>query len=324
MRKSVISAQAVTRNLNLGTHVVHALRGVDLTIYANEMVSIIGPSGSGKSTLLGIIGGLDSPTDGTIEIDGIDITRMSEGQLTDIRNQKIGSAFQFFNLIPTLTALVNVALQFDFAQDPRHKRFNRARSRLAMVGLVYRLGHPSDDFGEVAGIKRDLPLMEIKPGVKIAILNILGDYEFVNAASAKLAQKLRGRSIEVLVTAEAKSIPLAHAISSEMRLPYVVLRKTHKPYMGDALQSETLSITTGQPQTLFLDEKDRRLVAGKRIAIIDDVISTGSTLQGIRLIMDKAGADVVAEAAIFTEGDRAQWYDIVALGHLPVWVEDQP
>jgi adenine phosphoribosyltransferase len=176
---------------------------------------------------------------------------------------------------------------------------------------------------EVAGVRRELPLMEIKPGVRIAILNILGDFEFVNAASAELAQLLTQRDIDVLVTAEAKSIPLAHAISSEMRLPYVVLRKTHKPYMGDALQSETLSITTGQPQTLFLDAKDRKLVAGRRIAIIDDVISTGSTLQGMRLIMDKAGANVVAEAAIFTEGDRAQWYDIVALGHLPVWVEDQ-
>ena len=175
---------------------------------------------------------------------------------------------------------------------------------------------------EVAGIKRDLPLMEIKPGVRIAILNILGDYEFVNAASAELAEMLVEKNIDVLVTAEAKSIPLAHALSSQMKLPYVVLRKSHKPYMGDALQSETLSITTGQPQTLFLDAKDRRLVEGRRIAIIDDVISTGSTLQGMRLIMDKAGAQVVAEAAIFTEGDRAQWYDIVALGHLPVWVDD--
>ena len=128
------------------------------------------------------------------------------------------------------------------------------------------------------------------PGVRIAILNILGDYEFVNAASAELAQLLADRDIDVLVTAEAKSIPLAHALSSAMRLPYVVLRKTHKPYMGDALQSETLSITTGQPQTLFLDAKDRKQVAGRRIAIIDDVISTGSTLQGMRLIMDKAGA----------------------------------
>ena len=175
---------------------------------------------------------------------------------------------------------------------------------------------------EVAGITRDLPLMEIKPGVRIAILNILGDYEFVNAASAELAERLAGKKIDVLVTAEAKSIPLAHALSTHMKLPYVVLRKSHKPYMGDALQSETLSITTGKPQTLFLDAKDRRLVEGRRIAIIDDVISTGSTLQGMRLIMDKAGARVVAEAAIFTEGDRAQWYDIVALGHLPVWVDD--
>ncbi len=175
---------------------------------------------------------------------------------------------------------------------------------------------------EVAGIKRELPLMEIKPGIKIAILNILGDYELVNAVSAELAALLADRGIDVLVTAEAKSIPLAHALSSIMELPYVVLRKTHKPYMGDALQSETLSITTGQKQTLFLDERDRRQVAGKRIAIVDDVISTGSTLQGMRLIMDKAGANIVAEAAIFTEGDRAQWYEIVALGHLPVWVED--
>lgn len=177
---------------------------------------------------------------------------------------------------------------------------------------------------EVAGIKRDLPLMEIKPGIRIAILNILGDYEFVNAVSVELAALLVDRRIDVLVTAEAKSIPLAHALSTAMELPYVVLRKSHKPYMGEALQSETLSITTGKPQTLFLDERDRRLVANKRVAIVDDVISTGSTLQGMRLIMNKAGAQVVAEAAIFTEGDRAQWYEIVALGHLPVWIEESP
>ena len=174
---------------------------------------------------------------------------------------------------------------------------------------------------EVAGIKRELPLMEIKPGIKIAILNILGDHEFVNGASRELAPLLAGRGIEALVTAEAKAIPLAHALSTAMNLPYIVLRKDHKPYMGDALQSETLSITTGKPQTLYLDAKDRRMVAGKRIALVDDVISTGSTLQGMRLIMDKAGAIVVAEAAIFTEGDRATWHDIVALGHLPVWVD---
>lgn len=176
---------------------------------------------------------------------------------------------------------------------------------------------------EVAGVKRELRLFEVKPGIKIAILNILGDAEFVNAASKELAKKLKPKAIDIIVTAEAKSIPLAHALSTDMNLPYTVLRKTYKPYMGEALQSETLSITTGKPQTLFLDEKDRQLVNGKRIALLDDVISTGSTLQGMRLIMNKAGANIVAEAAIFTEGDRAQWHDIVALGHLPVWIDNK-
>lgn len=174
----------------------------------------------------------------------------------------------------------------------------------------------------IAGLDRDLRLFEIKPGVRIAILNILGDTELVAAASRDLAKKLAPSNIDILVTAEAKSIPLAYALSLEMKLPYVVLRKSYKPYMGEALQSETLSITTGAPQTLYLDEKDREMVTGKRIAIIDDVISTGSTLQGIRLIMEKAGANVVAEAAILTEGDRAQWHNIISLGHLPVWVDE--
>ena len=141
MSQPVIEARDVTRHLKLGTHVVHALRGVDLTIHRNEMVGIIGPSGSGKSTLLGIIGGLDSPTSGTIAIDGVDVTRMSEGQLTDIRNQKIGFVFQFFNLIPTLTALENVALPIEFAQVRRHKPFKRATDLLEMLGLGSRLHH---------------------------------------------------------------------------------------------------------------------------------------------------------------------------------------
>lgn len=174
---------------------------------------------------------------------------------------------------------------------------------------------------EVAGVKRDLRLFAIQPGVRIAILNILGDTELVQAVSKELAEKLRSYNLDVLVTPEAKSIPLAHGLAVELGLPYVVLRKTYKPYMGDALQSETLSITTGEPQTLFLDEKDRELLKGKRVALIDDVISTGSTLQGMRLIMEKAGAVVAAEAAIFTEGDRASWLNIVALGHLPVFID---
>ena len=141
----VISARNITRDLRLGHHIVHALRGVNMEIFANELVGIIGPSGSGKSTLLGIMGGLDSPTDGVIEIDGIDITRMNERQLTDIRNQKIGFIFQFFNLIPTLTALENVALPIEFAQTRRHQPVARAKELLDMLGLGARYNHrPSE------------------------------------------------------------------------------------------------------------------------------------------------------------------------------------
>jgi len=174
---------------------------------------------------------------------------------------------------------------------------------------------------EIAGIKRDLPLFEIKPGLKIAILNILGDTELVQASARELAKKLQGIEHDILVTAEAKSIPLAHALSVELKKPYVILRKTYKPYMGDAVRAETLSITTGQPQVLILDEKDRDIIQNKKVIILDDVISTGSTLQGMRMILDKANSNVVAQAAILTEGDRAQWADIVSLGHLPLFTE---
>ena len=183
------------------------------------------------------------------------------------------------------------------------------------------MSNPETYTVEVAGITRDLRLFEIKPGLKIAILNILGDTEFVQACARELADKLKDKDYDVLVTAEAKSIPLAHALSVETKKPYIVLRKSYKPYMGNALRAETLSITTGQPQILILDEKDIEMMKGKRVVILDDVISTGSTLQGMRMVLDKAGASVVAEAAIFTEGDRAQWMHIIALGHLPLFTD---
>ncbi|MBI4928175.1 MAG: adenine phosphoribosyltransferase [Anaerolineae bacterium] len=174
---------------------------------------------------------------------------------------------------------------------------------------------------DIAGVHRELRLFEIKPGLRIAILNILGDTELVTACSRALAEKLAGIEYDILVTAEAKSIPLAHGLSYETHKPYVILRKSYKPYMGDALKAETLSITTGQPQTLYLDEKDREMMRGRKVIILDDVISTGSTLQGMRMLLQKAGADVVAEAAILTEGERAKWSSIVSLGHLPVFTD---
>lgn len=172
---------------------------------------------------------------------------------------------------------------------------------------------------EIAGLKRELTLFEVKPGLRIAILNILGDTELVQACAKALGEQLKKVTFDALITAEAKSIPLAYALSVETKKPYIVLRKSYKPYMGDALRAETMSITTGEPQTLILDEKDRELIKGRKVVIVDDVISTGSTLEGMRMIVSKAEAEVAAETAIFTEGERSQWMHIISLGHLPLF-----
>ena len=174
---------------------------------------------------------------------------------------------------------------------------------------------------EIGGVKRDLRLFEIKPGLKIAIINILGDTELVQTCARLLAEKMDANRYDVLVTAEAKSIPLAHALSVDTGKPYIVLRKSYKIYMGEPIRAETVSITTGKPQTLLLDEKDIPLLKGKSAAIVDDVISTGSTLNGMLQIIEKAGATATMKAAIFTEGDEGNFSDVIALGHLPVFTD---
>ncbi len=144
----------------------------------------------------------------------------------------------------------------------------------------------------------------------------------MQACAEALNQRLPRENYDVLVTAEAKSIPLIHALASVAGKPYVVLRKTYKPYMGETLSAETVSITTGRMQNLYLDEKDRELLRGKRVVLLDDVISTGSTLDGMRKVMALAEADIAAEAAIFTEGEESDWEGIVSLGHLPLFRDD--
>jgi adenine phosphoribosyltransferase len=172
----------------------------------------------------------------------------------------------------------------------------------------------------VAGLTRHFPLFEVAPGVKIAVFNMLGDTYVVKAASTALAERLKEVPAEVLVTAEAKSIPLIYEMSALMGLPYVVLRKTYKSYMGKALVTETVSITTGKGQQLYLDEKDQRLIENKQVIIVDDVVSTGSTLKGMKKLVIKANGQISKIAAVFTEGD-ADWSDVVALGNLPVFIE---
>lgn len=138
---SVILTQDLAKRFKMGKHEVEALRGVNIDIRRGEIVSIIGPSGSGKSTLLGIIGGLDTPSEGSVKIDGVEISQMNEDKLTEIRNEKIGFIFQFFNLIPTLTAQENVALPIQFARDRRFPPEKRARDLLETLGLGGRINH---------------------------------------------------------------------------------------------------------------------------------------------------------------------------------------
>jgi putative ABC transport system ATP-binding protein len=137
---AALEAREIYKSLPLADTRVDILRGISLRINHGEFVSIVGPSGSGKSTLLGIIAGLDSPTSGSVLVDGVDITRMSEGQLAHIRNTKIGMVFQAFNLIPTLTAQENVEMPLYVGKHPGQPSV-RARELLELVGLGHRLGN---------------------------------------------------------------------------------------------------------------------------------------------------------------------------------------
>ncbi|MCC9077158.1 adenine phosphoribosyltransferase [Litorilinea aerophila] len=172
----------------------------------------------------------------------------------------------------------------------------------------------------IGEVTRHLPLFRVAPNVNIAIFNMLGDTEVVETAARSLAARMPAGA-DVLVVPEVKAVPLGHALSVHSGLPYVVVRKIKKPYMANCLEAEVTTITTGVPQRLYLDGKDLPLVQGKRVVLVDDVVSTGSTLGGLRALMEQAKATVVAEMAVFTEGNDGDWPHIIALGHLPIFTD---
>ncbi len=137
----LIRIQNLARRYVMGADTVHALRGVSLDIERGEYVAIMGPSGSGKSTLMNLVGCLDSPSDGHYELNGKDVSRMTDNALADIRNIEIGFVFQSFNLLPRSDALHNVELPLVYAGVPRSVRRERARTALANVGLADRMHH---------------------------------------------------------------------------------------------------------------------------------------------------------------------------------------
>ena len=170
----------------------------------------------------------------------------------------------------------------------------------------------------VAGLARELPIIKLSYDLSIASFVILGDTEIVRKTAPIIAKKLP--EVDFIVTAEAKGIPLAYEISRVLNLnEYVVARKSVKAYMEEPIEVEVNSITTTNSQKLYLNNQDAKKIKGKRIALVDDVISTGQSLKALERLVEKAGAKVLAKAAILAEGDAKDRKDIIFLEALPTF-----
>jgi putative ABC transport system ATP-binding protein len=137
----ILKLRGITRDFKLGSQTVHVLKGIDLDIFKNSYVALMGPSGSGKSTLMNLLGCLDTPTAGSYELNGNDVSVMGDNELAEIRNHEIGFVFQTFNLLPRSTALENVALPLVYAGLGKEEREARAAEVLSQVGLADRMDH---------------------------------------------------------------------------------------------------------------------------------------------------------------------------------------
>jgi putative ABC transport system ATP-binding protein len=144
-RQPLIDLQHISRVYQVGVEQVFALRDINLRIYKNEYVAIMGPSGSGKSTLMNIIGCLDTPTGGTYYLKGINVGELDDDELAEIRNKEIGFVFQMFNLLPRASALKNVELPLIYAGVPKHIRLERAMNALNAVGMGDRINHKPNE-----------------------------------------------------------------------------------------------------------------------------------------------------------------------------------
>ncbi|MBK8245153.1 MAG: ABC transporter ATP-binding protein [Saprospiraceae bacterium] len=141
----MIEVKKLQKRYLMGDEVIDALKSIDLKVQKNEYLALMGPSGSGKSTLMNLIGCLDSPTSGEYILHGIDVSKMSDGELADVRNKEIGFVFQTFNLLPRMTALENVALPLVYAGVSKADREERAKKVLLEVGLADRMTHKPNE-----------------------------------------------------------------------------------------------------------------------------------------------------------------------------------
>lgn len=174
---------------------------------------------------------------------------------------------------------------------------------------------------EVAGLKRELPICAVSNTVDIAAFIMFGDVELTVGCARELLKK--APPYDILITAEAKGIPLAYEMARQSgQNSYLIARKGVKVYMKNPISVSVKSITTTKVQTLYIDENDAALMRGRRVLIVDDVISTGESLSAIEALVNRAGGNIVGRMAVLAEGDAQKRSDITFLAPLPIFVKN--
>lgn len=172
---------------------------------------------------------------------------------------------------------------------------------------------------DIAGLTRVLPILRINETTSIAVLIMFSDVELTVCSAEELLKK--APDFDIIITAEAKGIPLAYEMSRQSGKNYVVARKMSKLYMEGPIVIEVQSITTADKQVLCLDAGEVKLLKGKRVLIVDDVISTGASLLAIEKLVESAEGVIVGKAAVLAEGDASEREDIIFLGSIPLFID---
>ncbi|MGM9615771.1 MAG: phosphoribosyltransferase family protein [Oscillospiraceae bacterium] len=173
---------------------------------------------------------------------------------------------------------------------------------------------------DICGLKRDLPICPLNENLAIGAFVIFGDVELTEHSAKELLE--RAPAFDYIIAPEAKAIPLAYEMSRQSGKKYLLARKKAKAYMSGVFEVTVQSITTAGEQTLVIDTADAEAMRGKRIVILDDVISTGESLRAVEELVKKAGGNIVAKMAILAEGDAAKRDDITVLAPLPLFSAD--
>lgn len=172
---------------------------------------------------------------------------------------------------------------------------------------------------DICGRREALPVLEIADGLKICFFNLHGNVELTEYCGKRLAERVVEYKPDVLLTAESKGLQLTHVVARELNHKfYAAARKSKKLYMQDGIEVTVKTITTETEQHLYLSAHDVELIKGKRVAIVDDVISTGAATKALETLVDKAGGKVVCRAFVLAEGDAKDRKDVVYLSTIPL------